>query len=185
MIETDNKNTIYTPVKDDNTGIDTNTDTNTNLKANTDTNHTDTITNTLKVDDMPVWTGFPASLSPVSSAELEYSATAGTPLEKGEKIATRVDILPFLYEVKDPEIQMNIVDLGLLYALDIEDDGNVSIKLGLTSAGCPFADILPAITADTVSMVKGVGLVKVEIVWEPAWSMEMMSDNAKLHFDLF
>jgi len=140
--------------------------------------------NDLRIDDMPAWDGF--RLFPEKpSSDIEYTAVAGQPLEDTENVATRADILPFLAEVKDPELNMSIVDLGMIYRFDIDKKGNVSIDLGLTSAGCPFMDVLPTSTAQTVAMVKGVGTVVVKIVWEPLWDISMMSDKAKLSFDMF
>ncbi len=138
----------------------------------------------IKLDDMPAWDGFPV-FPPKPTSDVEYTALAGSPLSDGEQVATRADILPFLAEVKDPELNMSIIDLGLLYRFDIDKKGNVSIDLGLTSAGCPFIDILPTTTAETVAMVKGVGTVLVKVVWEPLWDTSMMSEHAKLSFDMF
>ena len=138
----------------------------------------------LQLDDMPAWDGFrPFPERP--SSDVEYTAVAGQPLSDTTTIATRADILPFLAEVKDPELNMSVVDLGMVYRFDIDKKGNVSIDLGLTSAGCPFIDVLPSMTAETVSMVKGVGTVIVKVVWEPLWDTSMMSDKAKLNFDMF
>ena len=138
----------------------------------------------LSVDDMPAWDGF--KLFPEKpSSDVEYTAVAGQPLADTATVATRADILPFLAEVRDPELGMSILDLGLVYRFDIDKKGNISIDLGLTSAGCPFMDVLPTTTAQTVAMVKGVGTVVVKIVWEPLWDTSMMSDKAKLSFDMF
>lgn len=141
-------------------------------------------TESLKVDDMPAWDGFPLFPERPSSG-VEYTAMAGQPLADTTEIATRADILPFLAEVKDPELNMSVIDLGMIYRFDIDKNGNVQIDLGLTSAGCPFIDVLPTTTAETVSMVKGVGTVLVKVVWEPLWDTSMMSDKAKLSFDMF
>ena len=140
--------------------------------------------NTLSVDDMPAWDGF-RMFPERPSSDVEYTAMAGQPLTDTTTIATRADILPFLAEVKDPELDANILDLGMVYRFDIDKKGNVSIDLGLTSTGCPFMDVLPTTTAETVAMVKGVGTVVVKIVWEPPWDVSMMSENAKLNFNMF
>lgn len=138
----------------------------------------------LTVDDKPAWDGFPV-FPQMPRNDIDYTALAGSPLPEGEEPATRRDILPLLAEVRDPELNMSILDLGLLYRFDIDERGNVSIELGLTSAGCPFADVLPSMTAETVALAKGVGTVVVKIVWEPLWDISMMSDQAKLAFDVF
>lgn len=132
----------------------------------------------------PVWEGVP-DMPTMSLSDMELTALAGEPLKEGEKVASRKDILPFLEEVRDPEIGMSILDLGLLYTLDIDDKGNVEAKMGLTAAGCPFADVLLKETAEAIAFAKGTGEVIVKLVWEPAWDFSMMSDDAKLNFDLF
>jgi FeS assembly SUF system protein len=94
-------------------------------------------------------------------------------------------VVAALSTVYDPEISVNIYDLGLIYSRDIDDVGAVSVKMTLTSPTCPVAGILPGQVADAVAAVEGVGEVTVELVWEPPWDQSMMSDVAKVELDMF
>jgi FeS assembly SUF system protein len=82
--------------------------------------------------------------------------------------------------VFDPEIPVNIYDLGLIYTIDINPENEVRIMMSLTAPGCPVAGEMPGWVADAVSPLPGVKQVDVELVWEPQWGMEMMSDEARL-----
>jgi FeS assembly SUF system protein len=82
--------------------------------------------------------------------------------------------------VYDPEIPVNIYDLGLIYTISISPENAVSIIMSLTAPGCPVAGEMPGWVQDAVSAVPGVGDVEVELTWEPQWGMDMMSDEARL-----
>jgi len=82
--------------------------------------------------------------------------------------------------VYDPEIPVNIYELGLIYTIDIDAENAVRIKMSLTAPGCPVAGEMPGWVADAVEPIAGVKQVDVELVWEPPWGMEMMSDEARL-----
>lgn len=82
--------------------------------------------------------------------------------------------------VHDPEIPVNIYDLGLIYTIVITDDGHVEIAMSLTAPGCPVAGEMPGWVADAVLGVPGVATTNVDLVWEPQWGMDMMSDEARL-----
>ncbi|SFI42084.1 SUF system Fe-S cluster assembly protein [Jannaschia pohangensis] len=82
--------------------------------------------------------------------------------------------------VFDPEIPVNIFDLGLVYTIDIGSENDVRVLMTLTAPGCPVAGEMPGWVADAVSSVPGVKTVDVDLVWEPPWGMEMMSDEARL-----
>ena len=82
--------------------------------------------------------------------------------------------------VYDPEIPVNIYELGLIYTIDIDDENAVSIKMSLTAPGCPVAGEMPGWVADAVEPIAGVKQVDVDLVWEPPWGMDMMSDEARL-----
>ena len=82
--------------------------------------------------------------------------------------------------VYDPEIPVNIYDLGLVYTIDISDDGVVELIMTLTAPGCPVAGEMPGWLQDAVGPVDGVQQVNVEITWDPPWGMDMMSDEARL-----
>jgi FeS assembly SUF system protein len=115
----------------------------------------------------------------------DYVAHAGQPLAKGIKTATREAVIEALKTVSDPEIMVNIWDMGLVYKLEQKDNGDVYVEMTVTSPMCPVAGVLPEQAAAAVAAVEGVGKVEVKIVWEPAWSLEMLSDEAKEMFELF
>ena len=74
--------------------------------------------------------------------------------------------------------------MGLIYKINQDDNGNIHIDMSLTAPGCPVAGILPQQVADAVAGVSGVGCVEVEIVWEPAWSLERLSDEARMMLEM-
>lgn len=82
--------------------------------------------------------------------------------------------------VYDPEIPVNIYDLGLIYTIDIDDESAVKIIMTLTAPGCPVAGEMPGWVAEAIEPMAGVKQVDVELTWEPPWGMEMMSDEARL-----
>jgi len=82
--------------------------------------------------------------------------------------------------VYDPEIPVNIYELGLIYTIDINAESEVNIKMSLTAPGCPVAGEMPGWVADAVEPILGVKTVDVALVWEPPGGMEMMSDEARL-----
>ena len=84
----------------------------------------------------------------------------------------------------DPEIMINVYDMGLIYDIRSQDNGDVEIDMTLTAPTCPVAGVLPQQVADAVALVEGVGRVEVKVVWEPAWSLEKLSDDARAMIDL-
>lgn len=94
-------------------------------------------------------------------------------------------VIEMLRTVYDPEIPVNIYDLGLVYGLEVDAaSGKVHIRLTLTAPACPVAQTFPEMVRSTVSLVAGVSEVEVELVWEPPWSREMMSEAARLELGL-
>lgn len=116
---------------------------------------------------------------------LDYSTKSGEPLKAGQEKASREQLIDALKTVSDPEIPINIWDMGLIYDLDQKDNGDVSINMTLTAPTCPVAGILPGQAAEAVAAVKGVGEVEVKLVWEPAWSFERLSEDAKMMLEMF
>jgi FeS assembly SUF system protein len=94
------------------------------------------------------------------------------------------NIVEALRGVYDPEIPVNIYDLGLIYKVDISDTGTVNIDMTLTAPGCPVAETFPGIVEQTVESVDGVTEAHVELVWDPPWTMEQMSEEARLELGL-
>ncbi len=82
--------------------------------------------------------------------------------------------------IYDPEIAVNIYDLGLIYSIDIDKDSNVDVTMTLTTPNCPVAETFPIEVETAVREIKGVGDVKIDITFEPPWTQDMMSEEAKL-----
>ena len=93
-------------------------------------------------------------------------------------------IVSALRGVYDPEIPVNIYDLGLIYSLDIRDDNAVHIGMTLTAPACPVAGSMPGAVEHAVRRVPGIGEVSVELVWDPPWTPERMSDEARLELGM-
>ena len=110
----------------------------------------------------------------------DFSATSGDPLAEGVAVAGENAVIEAMKTVYDPEIPVNIYDLGLIYEIKIDDKGEVKIDMSLTAPGCPVAGDLPGWVADAVAKVEGIGEVEVTLVWEPGWTSEFMSEDAKL-----
>ena len=88
-----------------------------------------------------------------------------------------IDAIKTIY---DPEIPVNIYELGLVYRVDVGSDGKVEIDMTLTSPACPVAESLPIQVEDQVNQIEGVSSVKVDLTWDPPWNPEMMSEAARL-----
>ena len=115
----------------------------------------------------------------------EYKASEGEPLPDGTTVATEVQVVEAMRTVYDPEIPVNIYDLGLIYTNDIAENGNIDITMSLTAPGCPVAGEMPGMVARAVSGIDGTGVVEVKIVWEPQWTPERMTEDAKLALGMF
>jgi FeS assembly SUF system protein len=94
-------------------------------------------------------------------------------------------IVEALKQIFDPEIPVNIYELGLIYDIDIQPAGAVHLKMTLTAPGCPVAGSLPGEVRDRVEGVPGVASAEVELVWEPLWNPSMMSEAARLQLGMF
>ncbi len=113
-----------------------------------------------------------------------YTAYAGQELPaENQGPASELAVIEALMRVKDPEIPVNIYDLGLIYDIIRHDNGNVEITMSLTAPGCPVAGDLPGQVADAVAAADDVGRVSVTLVWDPPWTAERMSEDAKLALD--
>lgn len=109
---------------------------------------------------------------PVEGAPLIVPSTTDHPLFDQVIEACRT--------VYDPEIPVNIYDLGLIYTVEINEENDVSIIMTLTAPGCPVAGDMPGWIVDAVEPLGGVKSVNVQLTWEPPWGMDMMSDEARL-----
>ena len=110
----------------------------------------------------------------------DFKATAGKPLEEGTKIASEESIIEAIKTVYDPEIPVNIYDMGLILKLDVSTKGDVKVGMTLTSPGCPVAGDLPVWVAEAIEKIDGTGEIEVGLIWDPPWSPELMSEDAKL-----
>ncbi len=97
----------------------------------------------------------------------------------------RAECLEALKVVRDPEIPVNVVDLGLVYRLDVDADGSVDVDMTLTSMGCPVQDMIQADVELACMKVEGVRKVTVEFVWSPPWSTDKMTDDGKKQMRMF
>ncbi len=132
---------------------------------------------TAQLDDGP---GLDAFLPDTSQG---YIARAGAALADAGGPADAIIVEDALKTVHDPEIPVNIFDLGLIYDVDRRPNGDVYITMSLTAPGCPVAGEMPGQVAAAVAAADGVGKVSVELVWSPAWTPERMSDDARLALD--
>jgi FeS assembly SUF system protein len=115
----------------------------------------------------------------------DFKATAGEPLEPGRTVASEAEVIEALHTVYDPEIPVDIYELGLIYELDIKPDGDVAVVMSLTAPGCPVAGEMPGQVAEAVARVEGIGRVEVRLTWDPAWTPERMSEDARLALGMF
>jgi FeS assembly SUF system protein len=113
------------------------------------------------------------------------AASSQPTLNVSEVVALHDKIVDRLRTVYDPEIPVNIYDLGLIYQVKVEPTGGVYVKMTLTSPGCPAAGTLPGEVEDKIVVIPGVKNVKVDVVWEPTWDKNMMSEAAKLQLGFF
>jgi FeS assembly SUF system protein len=130
----------------------------------------------------------PNGMQPETLPVLEQSGAANQqPLAAAPEptAAIEAEIVEALKTVYDPEIPVNIYEMGLIYDLNVEAGGSVQIKMTLTSPGCPVAGSLPGEVRDKVESVAGVASAEVEVVWDPVWNPSMMSEAARLQLGMF
>ena len=120
------------------------------------------------------------SSNPDSSTGGDMISDAIEAAGETETKALRKAIVAVLREVKDPELPVNIYDLGLIYRIDIAADGDVEIDMTLTRASCPVAGMMPLLVKNAVGRVEGVGHIRVKMVWDPPWNQDRLSDEVKL-----
>ena len=127
----------------------------------------------------------PHSILPAQPTEAP-SATTHDPIEPDplKTLELKPKLIEALSTVYDPEIPVNIYELGLIYDVDVNADGLVGIRMTLTSPGCPAAQTLPGEVKAKARAVPGVSEAWVDVVWEPTWDMNKMSDAAKLQLGL-
>ena len=111
--------------------------------------------------------------------------TEGLVTDPDRSAALMPPIVKALSKVFDPEIPVNIYDLGLIYEVIVDTSSHVGIRMTLTAPACPAAQFLPGQVKDAVASVPGVSDVKVDVVWDPPWTRDRMSDAAKLDLGMF
>lgn len=114
----------------------------------------------------------------------DFIAYAGTNLDSTTPKAKMIDIVDSIRQVSDPEIPINVYDMGLIYKIDQKDNGDLFIEMTLTAPTCPIAGVLPQQVADAAAATAGTGKVEVKLVWEPAWTPDKMTDEAKEMLEL-
>jgi FeS assembly SUF system protein len=105
--------------------------------------------------------------------------------KKDDKENLKEQVILALKGVFDPEIPVNIYDLGLIYNVEINDEGHVDVQMTLTTPGCPVAQTFPGTVEQAVNQVEGVSDCAVELVWEPPWTQERMTEAARLDLGIF
>ncbi|HYG27500.1 MAG TPA: SUF system Fe-S cluster assembly protein [Caulobacteraceae bacterium] len=114
-----------------------------------------------------------------------WDAPQKAALEQGEIDRLTDDIIEALKSVYDPEIPVDIYELGLIYKVDLSDDRDVAIEMTLTAPGCPVAGEMPGWVEDAVKKVEGVKSARAQLVFDPPWDPSKMSDEAKLALNMF
>ena len=117
------------------------------------------------------------------AASIEPTAT--TPLSQAELDALTDQLIEKLKTVFDPEIPVDIYELGLIYKVDVSDDRDVLIDMTLTAPGCPVAGEMPGWVEDAVMKVEGIKSARANLVFDPPWDPSKMSDEAKLALNMF
>lgn len=127
----------------------------------------------------------PPMMPDMGPIEAGIVARAGGPLDAGTAVAAEAEVIEAFRTVYDPEIPVNIYDLGLVYETKIANSGDIHVVMTLTTPGCPVAGILPQQVADAAAAVAGTGEVVIELTWEPSWSPDLMTEDARLALDMF
>ena len=123
-------------------------------------------------------------MKPEVSAEIP-AASSGSPMTPEELESFGNELIAALKTVYDPEIPVDIYELGLIYKVDVADNKDVTIDMTLTAPGCPVAGEMPGMVKDAIKTVKGVGEVNVNMTFDPPWTPDRMSEEAKLELNMF
>jgi len=118
-------------------------------------------------------------------AETESELETGPEVTGGGDPELRSRVIAALKEIYDPEIPLNIYDLGLIYRIEIDPDTTTSIAMTLTSPNCPVAESLPGEVENAAKAVDGIGDVQLELVWDPPWDMDRLGEASRLELGLF
>ena len=121
---------------------------------------------------------------PSSDPQAPFTAKAGKKNNTCTRKIELSEVIKCIETIYDPEIPVNIYDLGLIYDINLLENNDIKIKMSLTAPGCPVAGEMPGQVADTIAKIDDVGLIEVELVWEPAWTKDRMSEDAKMALDI-
>jgi FeS assembly SUF system protein len=121
----------------------------------------------------------------VSETPSNYQPGTWTPHGETEGKPSEESLIAACATVFDPEIPVNIYELGLIYAIDTEDSGKVKVEMTLTAPGCPSAQELPEQVREAILAVPGVASCDVEVVWDPPWDPSRMTEEARLALNMF
>ena len=122
---------------------------------------------------------------PSSDPNAPFIATAGKKNNISTRLIDKRVIIDSLKTIHDPELPVNIYDLGLIYDIKLNDKNDLKVKMSLTAPGCPVAGEMPGQVANTLANIPNIGLIEVELVWDPVWTKDRMSDDAKLALDIY
>ena len=124
--------------------------------------------------------------TPVSEANLEKTVTGAQSALPPEELAAFTEkLVKALKTVHDPEIPVDIYELGLIYKVDVADNKDVEVDMTLTAPNCPVAGEMPGMVEQALRTVDGIGAVKVNLTFDPPWTPECMSEEAKLELNMF
>jgi len=121
----------------------------------------------------------------IDNSKEPFVASAGKENKNTKTKIKLSQVIEYLQTIFDPELPINIYDLGLIYDIKILDNNNIKVEMSLTAPGCPVAGEMPGQVAEKIAQISEVGLVEVKLVWEPAWTKDRMSDDAKMALDIF
>ena len=102
-----------------------------------------------------------------------------------QKKINKEEIINCIKTVKDPEIPVNLYDLGLIYNIEIDDKNNINIDMTLTNPNCPVAGSMPESVGKSMESIKNINSINIKLVWQPKWTKDLMSEDAKLALDFF
>ena len=142
------------------------------MNTNEPDNNANSVTNEISMGDAP------------SSNATDDDTSVTSPVDRLTAQATEARVLEAIRTCYDPEIPVNIYDLGLIYNVDVDAAGSVRVDMTLTSPACPVAGTLPIEVENKVKAVDGVTAAKVEIVWDPPWTPDLMSEAARLELNI-
>ena len=102
-----------------------------------------------------------------------------------QKKINKEEIINRIKTVKDPEIPVNLYDLGLIYNIEIDDNNNINIDMTLTNPNCPVAGSMPESVGKAIESLENINSINITLVWQPKWTKDLMSEDAKLALDFF